>query len=137
MKSSTARTSLVGFAFEECANQAHRGLCETLNREPCRLSAGKRCSYFETSVFPIAAKGLRRLHIERPRDDARVVEAFRALWPAPAGAAVQRTRAQDRPCPDCGAPLPPRKRLCAACRVQRRRAAYRGSKEKARVLSTV
>ena len=138
MKSSTARASLVGFAFEECANQAHRGLCETLNREPCRLSAGKRCSYFETSVFPIAAKGLRAQRLKQPIDDHRVTEAFCTAWPAARGTIVRH--ADDcgvRTCPDCGDPLPPRKRACVQCRQARRRATYRKAKDSARVLSTV
>lgn len=142
MKRTAATKALMQFAFEECANHVHRGTCEIRDRKPCRMGQGTRCPYFETSVFPIATRGLRllRLPAKAARDDRRVVEAFRMLWPTPTGKMHAGLTAPRRTCPDCGGPLPPRKRVCAQCRQVRRRASYRKAKESARnpcVTSTV
>jgi hypothetical protein len=41
------------------------------------------------------------------------------------------SRVKVRKC-ECGAPLPPRKRVCSQCREKNRRAAYRESKRRQR-----
>ena len=106
------------FIAEECANHV-TGRCVMHRDGACLVVADKRCAYFESSVFPIAARGL-RMACKPPKDDTAVVVAYHAIAPlaTPAGTSVRR-------CPDCSTPLPPRCRYCAACARKRRRKAQR------------
>ena len=84
--------------------------------EPCLLREDDaRCGYFEQCILadPRRADVAAQYHTERGKQHTAVAHDI-------------------RPCPDCGVPLPPRKRVCAGCRRVRRRAAYRKANRKRR-----
>ena len=122
------------FAREECANHQPNGSClgvqiskdltmtcaKPLPR--CLVADGQCCDYFEACVLPMAnivtephrAKELRQAASEYRRVSELTLE-------------------NTRPCPDCGEPLQPRKRLCPICADKRQKNATREAMRKARL----
>jgi hypothetical protein len=79
--------------------------------DKCLLADGKRCAYFEQIIVPM-----------RP---ARPNEA-KALAKAVSAYQRQHKLQARKFCPECGkAPLFAKQRVCASCRVKRRRETYR------------
>ncbi len=117
----------------ECANHQTNGSCLGVQiakdltltcAKPlphCLVADGQRCGYFEACVLPMAdivteprrAKELRQAATEYRRVSELALENM-------------------RPCPDCGAPLQPRKKLCPVCAQQRHKTATRAAMRKAR-----
>jgi hypothetical protein len=120
------------FAHAECANFNPDGSClgtrfsDTLQSLPsrpqpkCLLADNKRCAYFEECVLPMAAM------VSDPAKSKSYLDA------------VANYRFQhhisglSRRCPECGGPLPTRKRFCAGCTSKHRKKTYQKS-NKARV----
>lgn len=108
-------------AQAECANHVC-GEC-IMREKPCRLAAKKiqPCDYFETAVLPLVDI----IPYPYKGDELRAAkEDYRERC-----GVLTRDRAA-RHCPECGDPLPKRKRFCEACSIRRRRATYRENKKK-------
>ena len=121
------------FVSAECANLEPDGSCRgiMINRDlsmppatprpRCLIAERKRCTYFETCVAPMAD------WVTEPRRaaslQAAVAEYRRMTNQNPAAA---------RPCPACGEPLAKGRRFCARCADARRKATYRGQKQRLR-----
>jgi len=125
-------TPLRRFVREECANYIS-GECFAQPCDECLVIEGKRCPYFEGSVFPIATRKIRLLRKNAKHDDRDIVKAYLrdhselrgTLVPEPDDDGV-------RSCPDCGSPLGPCMRYCQACRAKRRRQSDRRQKARTR-----
>jgi hypothetical protein len=122
------------FVREECANHQPNGSClgvqiakdltmtcaKPLPR--CLVATGQRCGYFEACVLPLAdivteprrAKELRLAATEYRRVTEQTLENI-------------------RPCPDCGEPLQPRKKLCPVCAQKRQQDYHREAMRKKRM----
>ena len=125
-----ARKAATSIVRELPAFRSWRGLDElrptTTDAMTCS-SPRRRCRYFEKCILPLADK-------DSPKDDhslqARRLlarEAYYQQFPEarpPDGPASRRPR-DARRCPDCGAPVAKRRRVCSECRRKRRRATYR------------
>jgi len=97
-----------------CANYDHqRGGC--LFSDTCVVESGSRCNYFEKAVLPVAAQ-------------QGYGDKMAARYGKQTGADLALPESETRHCPDCGAPLPPRARVCSDCRVKRRRKSYRAAR---------
>uniref|UniRef100_A0A6H1ZGV9 Uncharacterized protein n=1 Tax=viral metagenome TaxID=1070528 RepID=A0A6H1ZGV9_9ZZZZ len=126
------------FARDECANLIAPRECLGVSvdslldhgqpktatpRDVCLIFLGKRCTYFERVILPLADD-------PSPKDDpglqARRAYA-RSEYLGLHARAKTRThpRTPPRSCADCGTPIPPRFRLCHACRAKHQRLAYR------------
>lgn len=121
-------------AHAECANW-NNGACDGMrfddNLAPlpgkalpkCLLASGQRCDYFEECVLPMAAM---------VSDPARA----KAYLAAAADYKFQHhISGHARRCPDCGGPLPARKKFCADCAAKRRRNTFRESQSRIRGLA--
>jgi hypothetical protein len=104
-----------------CANyDHHHGGC--LFADTCRVEQGQRCGYFEKAVLPTAADiGLRELVCS-------LYEKHTGL----AGESILLRSVSVRECPDCGAALGYRQRLCAECSRRRRQKTKRENQRKYR-----
>ena len=125
------------FAKRDCANCRSDGSCLGISEhdlddpkvaaelDKCKLAENpmEPCSYFERFVLPLAdqpsPKGQPQLQSQRL--DAR--QAYLMQTKRQVLGAVVRT------CPECGATIAPRRRLCEKCAKKRRRAS---SRERAR-----
>ena len=94
--------------------------------KPC-VVAEERCEFFERCVLPLVDQA-------PPSDDARLQasrmkarEQYRRKHNLPG-----RQSAHLRTCPDCGGELAPRRRVCPACAIKRRQAAYRQARDSRR-----
>ncbi len=116
------------FAREECANYQPDGSCMgavieddlTMRRgrplPKCALGDGNRCVYFEETVAPMAGM------VADSRRAVQMQEAVRAYH-----AMTHQNAKPARACPDCGQPMPPRKRFCPVCSRKRRQATHRNA----------
>ena len=86
----------------------------------CLLADGKRCDYFEECVMPIAAMVS---DSTKSKSYMGAADSYRIL---------HRLSGVTRQCPECGRPLPARKRLCADCTAKHRKETYRESKRQIR-----
>jgi len=124
--------SAKSLARAECANFQNDGTCigvgfdrmcwpAACEGEPCVVGKpGERCGYFEVVVLPLAKRASLKAH-EYPgaaRDYYRLIGR---------DAAPVLTL---RKCPECGDPLPIRKRFCDRCRAARRRRSERESRRR-------
>ena len=100
-------------AVAECANYTG-GRC-VLFDGVCVVSLFRKCDCFEQSVLPLADKEVphRRLY------EAAREAYFRQQEESDGG--------QDRICPDCGAKLTKRQRVCRGCARERRKKTKRSS----------
>ena len=105
--------TLTKFVKDECANyDKHYQQC--VWDKPCKVLAGKQCSYFERAVlgppnykFQLPGYDYKRLftqYAEQTNTETQVVEQRRC---------------------GCGEPLKPRHRYCEKCTEKRRKQAYR------------
>lgn len=94
-------------AKQECANWDN-GMCFD---NPCRLAENKRCTYFEEAVLPLEK------HISDEAYRKSILDAADRYGKVLGG--------PRRRCPDCGAPLQARRRLCGDCRRKHRQQAAR------------
>ena len=111
----------------ECANYRDDGcIARDAQENECLIAAGKRCSYFEKCLLPLADEpspaGEPKLQGSRQKA-ADIYAKEHHL--------TQLVR-EERLCPDCGEPLPHRRRYCNRCRRQRAKAATRGRQRKLR-----
>ena len=119
------KTAGLGKYAAECANFINRGCVMRINGR-CHVTDGEQCSYFELAVLP--------WWLKRGGEDAdKLADGYAPAEDVPL---LKEKRKKGRRC-ECGATLPRRRRVCDACREKHRRASYRGSKRKARSLSTV
>lgn len=130
MNEAKRRSVLLEFAHQECANHVHFGMCEPRDRKPCRLGQGERCSSFEACVLPIAVRKLRMLRTLKKarKDDSAVVDAYTREHPElrrGSRRAGSDENGPGRTCPDCGAPLARRQRVCLMCSAKRHRQSAR------------
>ena len=89
-----------------CANYNHH--CnDCLLGHGCNVEKGQRCNYFEKAVLPCAI-------------DTGQLERITRLNNKKIGA-LKVKQIKIRACPDCGAELKPRRRLCDDCRDKRNR----------------
>ncbi len=98
----------------ECANWVS-GICVRRADATCILleTPTQRCDYFECAVLPLGDADLRRRYYKRYGIDYD--------W---------REENPGRVCPDCGAELPPRKKVCKKCQRERRRATFRKANDR-------
>lgn len=93
-------------AVGECCNFVGDE-CVMQDSGRCAVLEGERCAWFERAVLPTC-------------------EPLGPVWNGYAGGAVISARQQKaRACPDCGAALAKRQRVCSKCGLARRRKAYR------------
>jgi len=131
MTNKIKRVGLIGFLkgssdpkdrMPGCANYDHYyGGCLFENfKGNCAVEIGKRCGWFERAVLPTAVEIGQSLEIT-----SQYEERTRSV--------VNRHKSStesDRTCPDCGAPLPPRRRFCDKCK---RRKVSNANRERQRV----
>jgi len=99
---------LTKFVKDECANyDRHYQTC--LDDKPCKVLAGKRCSYFEKVVLGPADYKYRLPGYDYQKLFAQYAEQT--------GTEIQTV--QQRRCA-CGNPLKPRQRFCEDCTRKRR-----------------
>ena len=110
------------FAKAECANPWPDGSCPFKAAPRCLLVDGKRCSCFEEAVLPFAG-----MVSEPARSKAYLEAAAEYRFRHHLGGIARR-------CPDCGGPLPARRRFCADCTAKHRRGSYREYKSRIRGL---
>ena len=122
---------------EECANHQPNGSClgvqiakdltltcaKPLPR--CLVADRQRCAYFEACVLPLA---------DIVSDPRRAKELQAAV--AEYRQITNQKASQSRPCPDCGEPLQPRKKLCPTCAQKRQKDYHREVMRKARLSVT-
>lgn len=120
-------------AAAECANMAG-GACDgarfgddltPLPGKPqpkCLLAVGQRCDYFEACVMPMA---------DMATDPAKS-KAF--MGAADEYKFQHHISGLSRRCPECGGPVPARKRYCADCTSKRRRRTFRDAQSRIRGL---
>lgn len=118
-------------ANAECPN-LNNGACDGMrfddNLKPlpgkaldrCLLAADKRCDYFEECVMPMAAM------VSDPAKSKSYMDA------ADSYRILHRLSGVTRQCPDCGRPLPYRRRLCADCTRKHRRESTRNAVQRNR-----
>ncbi len=100
---------LIRFVKDECANfDKHYQLC--INGEPCKVSQGERCGYFERAVL-----GKPDYKYRLPDYDYQKVFAQYAEQTESEPLAVEQRRC------DCGNPLRLRQRFCDDCTRKRRK----------------
>lgn len=143
----------VGAAKEACANwrggaclgaDARSSFCMPL--PGCLIAAGLGCRYFESCVLPsvrvLVGGGateadyarhtlgkVRQLSLIHDEGERAAEARLRSHPFFGHGRAFARRQRAERLC-ECGEPLAPRKRVCPACALKRRRQGYR--REKAR-----
>lgn len=123
----------------------------------CMVMLGLPCKYFEVCVLPSIQKAglqpiaemyyaeigklsseecLSRLEAIEPRD-LEVKITIHPFLGHSANYWLSRDKRLTRKCPDCGAGLARRQRICTECRRKRRRKAYRREKRRQRAKTTV
>ena len=119
--------SVAAYAKANCANWTADGGCHDnesvtftddgmprIGTGQCRLAEGRSCDYFRTAILS-AGDCPQRIRQEYARID-------------------QQAQVKDRRrCPECGAELPPRRRLCKKCAQKHRRDSYRKKRQKERM----
>ena len=126
VKTKKKTTSLIAFTHQNCANyDTHYSYCFGLDcyslstdgkkvqplqeNEKCLIQQGKRCGYFERVLLPIAKQlGIYEKIIKQYGKTGNLVP-----------------KETTRSCPDCGAELEYRKKLCPKCREKRKQKANR------------
>jgi len=91
--------------------------------EKCALADGKRCEYFEACVLPMAAMASDPARSKSFMDAA---DFYRIL---------HKMSGIIRQCPECGRPLPVRRRVCVDCAIKRRRNTFREAQRRIRGLA--
>lgn len=130
------------YAKHDCANCRPDGSCLGISEhdlndpkfaaelDKCKLAESpiKPCDYFEHLVLPLADQpGPKDTpQLQSQRLDARQAYLMKTKRPV-LGAVV-------RACPECGATIAPRRRLCEKCSQKRRRASSRDRARKYRKL---
>jgi hypothetical protein len=105
-----------------CANfDHHYGGC--LLSEKCDVEEGKRCTYFERTVLPVAWQ-------------IGCGEDLRNQYENQTKSVVQIHGGDIRRC-GCGEVLKSRQRFCKKCSIKRRRETYRKNKAKTRISDSV
>ena len=113
------------FIKNECANyDRHYGVCIT--GENCLVETGKRCGYFEKTVL-----GPPDYKFKLPNID------YQKIYSLYADATETKTEKVTGNQCECGINLPPRKKMCEKCRINRRRKTKREYQHKFRQSSTV
>jgi len=97
-------------ARAECAEWTAGGCRSTT---PCKLRVGRRCQYFEDFVLPMA------VYTTDPDKSKAYLDAVADYKSQHNIAGAQRR------CPECGEPLPARRRFCADCTSKHRRKSTR------------
>lgn len=113
---------LTGLVRDECANWVG-GRCMGLTvysvpfRAPgaCSIMQGKPCAYFERTILKAARK----------EGNEKALRKYAEIAPEAC------TAGEARRC-ECGAMLPPRKRLCLKCAKRNRQKTYRTSQQRRR-----
>lgn len=120
------------FAKEECANLLPEGACLGVStdslidngqpktctpRNRCLVAEGRRCSYFEKVILPLA-------NYPSPHGDPGL-QAKRAWARQQYLASNGMARRGGKPCPMCGEAKPAGHRYCESCATKRRRTTYR------------
>jgi len=116
-----------GFARAECANMRPVGIC-LWTEKPCLLKQGKRCSYFERCILPLADDS--SPHAQPDLQSKRL--AARETYLGQHALVAGKDESNNRTCPECGSILGKYQRLCDKCRVKRRREADRRKKQRKR-----
>ena len=103
------------FVHKECANFVNG---ECIMREPgaCFVGQGKRCSYFEESLLPLADLNGSK-HAAKYRTS---VLTYRRQVMKPGSVVMTEALLCE-----CGQLLPTRRRVCDKCRARKRKEAYR------------
>ena len=81
--------------------------------DKCALADDKRCEYFEECILPMAAM------VSDPAKSKAYLDAVADYK------FVHHISGLSRRCPECGGPLPTRKRFCAGCTANHRRKSTR------------
>ena len=127
-------TTALQMANAECPN-LNNGACDGMRlddklkflpgkpRPKCRLASGERCDHFEGCVMPMAS------YMSDPAKSKAYLDAvaeykFR-----------HHITGLSRRCPECGGPLPTRKRFCAGCTSKHRRKSTRDAMNRIRGLA--
>ena len=109
---------LLSLARQECCNWFDSGdycpICEQNEKHCCTLKTNKPCEYFKLSVLPIA----------KVRGDGGKAEY---LYNHIFEGKLSTGKIEIRKC-NCGATLKKRERLCAGCRIKKRKETYRNAK---------
>ena len=125
-------TTPLQMANAECPNLNPDGSClgarfsealEPLPSRPqpkCRLADDKQCKYFEEFVMPMAAI------VSDPAKSKSYLEAVAEYK------FQHHISGLSRRCPECGGPLPARKRFCADCTSRHRKKTIRNAVRKFR-----
>jgi hypothetical protein len=117
-------TALTRFVKDQCANWNDEPEEECLGvdvfgvpfRQPgrCWVTAGESCKYFKDKVLgPEDCKYPHPCFVKDPAFEARVRRQYSKIDHTVVEAEVRR-------CPDCGAPLGPKRRYCEKCSKKRR-----------------
>jgi len=81
--------------------------------DKCALADNNRCEYFESCVLPMAA------YVSNPAKSKAYLDVVAAYK------FQHHIAGLSRRCPECGGPLPTRKRFCAGCTGNHRRKSTR------------
>lgn len=112
----TKRTGLVAFTQQVCANYcSYYDICVNSNQK-CLIQQEKSCEYFESILLPIAQQ--QGIYKKIVRQYKKISDSFETD--------------DIRRCPDCGAELQYRKKLCKNCRKKRRQKTKRENQRKYR-----
>ena len=121
MGTKTKQNTLTAFARKHCSNwEVSDNIClgvmdnAIFNEGPCLLSQGKRCQYFEQSVFPIADPPYR--YSTEPARYEAILDLYLKINPD----FQQRKPIKIRLC-GCGEVLKPRRHVCDQCKKNQTR----------------
>ena len=120
----TKQNALTAFVRRHCANWSVPDKYCTNIDGPCCIAQGKRCRYFEESVFKICDPSYRYA------TETGQYETLLALY-LKINPNLQQTEPEKIRLCDCGTPLKPRRRICDICQKKLRRATRRKSYHKA------
>jgi len=146
------------FVDDECCNRVAGGGClgtgwkadasPNLGGEMdgCLVKQGFRCKFFERAVLPLVLTHKEYAHllgayknmVKYQPDECGIKVFGRMEFDQPVtehpfwAGDGQVDAVSARACPDCGKPLPPRKRYCPECRETHRKHSFRNHKRRVR-----
>ena len=115
----------MGVQGELCLDCTGRPLVPDDVDRRCKVTRGQRCGYFERRILSLADDPPPESEPGLQRSRAKARQIYLDLQNLP-GAKAART------CPDCGGALAKGRQFCPECRSRRRRATYRGSRNRSR-----